>query len=89
MNIRFGMSEMMVLFAAAMLWHNVLAASCIFGLAVLGGMIRFSLEWSEKQKVEEAKKQAIQQLNEQAGELGEALGSLFGAGKKKTNSTLH
>ena len=89
MNVRFGMSEMMILFAAAMLWHSVIAASCIFGLAVLGGIIRFSLEWSEKQKIEEAKKQAIQQLNEQAGELGEALSGLFGSGKKKTNSTLH
>ena len=56
MNIKFGMSEMMVLFAGAMLWHSVTAASCIFGIAVLGGVIRFTLEWSEKQKTEEAKK---------------------------------
>lgn len=88
MNVRFGMSEMIVLFAAAMLWHNVVVACCIFGIAVFGGTCRYAVEFSEKQKIDEAKKQAINQLNDQASEIGEAIGTLFG-GKKKTDTNLH
>jgi|TARA_R110002060_G_scaffold38317_3_gene49498 hypothetical protein len=83
------MSEMMVLFATAMLWHNAVVAGCIFGIAVFGGMCRYAIEFSEKQKIENAKKQAISQINDQASEIGEAIGNLFAGTKKKTNTNLH
>ena len=89
MNVRFGMSEMMVLFATGMLWHSVVAACCIFGIAVFGGLCRYAIEFNEKQKIEDAKKQAISQLNDQASEIGEAIGHLFGGTKKKTDPNLH
>ena len=84
MSFRLGMPEFMVLFSIAMLWHNVLAASCIFAFAVLCGFGRFALEINEKKEREEATKEALQQLTGQANELGEALGNLFGGGKKTT-----
>ena len=88
MKVRFGMPEAMVLFAIGMLWHNVIVASTIFGVSVLFGFCRFCLEFNEKKQREDATKQAVQQLNEQAGELGEALGNLFNV-RKKTDTNLH
>jgi hypothetical protein len=88
MKVRFGMPEAMVMFAIGMLWHNIIAASSIFGIAVFFGFCRFCLEYNEKSQREEATKQAVQQLNEQAGELGEALGSLFKV-RKKSDTNLH
>ena len=86
MNIRFGMSEMMVVFATALLWHSVVAASCIFGVAVFAAFCRWAVEFSEKAKQAEASKKAIQTLNEQAGELGSVLGDLLGGTKKQTGN---
>ena len=88
MKVRFGMPEAMIAFAIGMLWHNVIAASVIFGVAVMFGFCRFCLEYNEKSQRAEATKQAVQQLNEQAGELGEALGNLFSV-NKKTDTNLH
>ena len=88
MKVRFGMSEMMVVFATALLWHSVVGASCIFGLAVFAAFCRWAVEFSEKAKQAEASKQAIQTLNEQAGELGSALGVMLG-GAKKQNGNMH
>ena len=85
MSFRLGMPEFMVLFSTAMLWHSVLAGSCIFAFAVLCGFGRFALEINAKKEREEATKEALQQLTGQANELGEAIGNLFAGGKKSTN----
>ena len=90
MKIRFAMSEMMVIFATALLWHNTIAASCIFGFACICAFMRYALEFSEKSKQAEAQKEAVRLLNEQAGDLGEALGSIFGSvGKKNKTNNVH
>jgi hypothetical protein len=91
MNVRFGMPEMMVLFATALLWHSAVVAGCIFGLAVFSAMCRFALEFTEKQKIQESKNEALNNFSGQVDELGETLGQLFGnmKNKKKTNTNLH
>ena len=82
MSFRLRMPEFMVLFSIAMLWHSVLAASCIFAFAVLCGFGRFALEVNAKKEREEAATKALEELTGQANELGEALGTLFSNGKK-------
>ena len=89
MNVRFGMSEMMVVFATALLWHNVVAACCVFAFAAFSAFCRWAVEFSEKTKKAEASRKAVQTLNEQAGELGEALGALFAGSNQKKNTNLH
>ena len=92
MNVRFGMSEMMVIFATALLWHNVVGACCIFAFAAFSAFCRWAVEFTERAKKVEASRDAVQTLNEQASELGEALGALFTAAnqkKNKKNTNLH
>jgi len=89
MKIRFEMSEMMIMFAIAMLWHSVVAASCVFGFAVFCGFCRWALEVQEKAKQAEAGREAVKLLNEQAEGLGEALQGLFSGAKKKNNMNVH
>ena len=89
MKVRFAMSEMMVVFATGLLWHNIIAAACIFGLACVCAFMRYALEFNEKAKQAEAQKEAVKMLNEQAGDLGEALGQLFGNVTKKNKMNVH
>ena len=91
MKVRFGMSEMMVLFAAAMLWHNTIAAACIFGFACVCAFARYAVEVSEMQKRTKAAEDASKVLTEGADELGQALGQLFSAAKfkKKDSGPIH
>lgn len=89
MKLRFAMSEMMVIFATGMLWHNVAAAVGVFAFACICAFMRYALEFNEKAKQAEAQKEAVKLLNEQAGELGEALGSLFGIANKKNKMNVH
>jgi predicted MFS family arabinose efflux permease len=89
MNVRFGMSEMMVVFATALLWHSVIGGCCVFAFAAVSAFCRWAVEYSEKAKKVEASRDAMQTLNEQAGELGEALSALFAGGNQKKNTNLH
>ena len=89
MKVRLAMSEMMVVFATGLLWHNIVAASCVFAFACVCAFMRYALEFNEKAKQAEAQKEAVKMLNEQAGDLGEALGQLFSAGKKKNKMNVH
>ncbi len=89
MSFRLGMPEFMVLFAIALLWHNVVAGSCVFAFAVFCGFGRFALELNDKKQREEATKEALQQLTGQANELGEALGNIFSGSTKKKNTKFH
>jgi len=89
MNLRFAMSEMMVIFATALLWHNVVAGCCVFAFAVISAFCRWAVEFSDKTKKVEERRQAMGVLNEQAGELGEALAALFAGGNQKKNTNLH
>ena len=89
MSLRLGMPEFMVLFSTALLWHSVIAGSCVFAFAVLCGFGRFALELNDKKQREEATKAALQELTGQANELGEALGSIFSGSTKKKNTKFH
>ncbi len=89
MSLRLGMPEFMVLFSIALLWHNVIAGSCVFAFAVLCGFGRFALELNAKKEREEATKAALQELTGQANELGEALGNIFSGSTKKKNTKFH
>ena len=89
MNIKFGMSEMMIIFATALLWHNTIAAGCVFAFAAFCGFCRWAVDYTEKAKKAEASKEAVKMLNEQAGDLGEALGELFGGLTKKNKMNMH
>ena len=93
MKVRFGMSEMMVIFSSVMLWHNVIAASCIFAFACLCAFARYAVEVSEMQKRTKATQDASKVLTEGADELGQALGQIFSFAnannKKKDNGPIH
>ena len=93
MKVRFGMSEMIVVFSCAMLWHNMIAASCIFAFACLCAFGRYAVELSEMQKRTKATQDASKVLTEGADDLGKALSQVFSFAnannKKKDSGPIH
>jgi len=92
MKVRFGMSEMMVVFSCALLWHSVAAAASIFAFSCLCAFARYAIEVNEMQKRTQATQEASKVLTEGAEDLGEALGQLFSfaqESKKKDDDMIH
>tara|TARA_Y100001970_G_C14255537_1_gene875077 strand:+ start:2164 stop:2445 length:282 start_codon:yes stop_codon:yes gene_type:complete len=91
-KVTFGFSETLLLFSAAMLWHNFIAGACLAGLAIFCAFCRYAMEQAEKAKKVEKQKEAAKVLNEAAGEVGGAFAELLTAlskGNNKDKSTLH
>jgi predicted MFS family arabinose efflux permease len=86
---KIGFSEGLLVFAIAALWHNQMLAIIALCLAIFGAVARVSIDFSQKTKEAEVKAQAAKILNEQVQEVGDAIGSVFGKKKTKTNNNFH
>ena len=84
--MRIGYAEFLLVFAAITSFHDLKWGLAIAGLSLLVAFFRFALDVQEKKEAREKQENAAKLLNEQAGELGEALSSLFKNIKSEVSS---
>ena len=84
--MKIGYAEFLLVFAAITSFHDLKWGLSICGLSLLIAFFRFALEIQEKKEAKEKQENAARILNEQAGELGEALSKLFGNLKSEITS---
>ena len=75
--MRFGFPEFFLVFAVILSWHNLTTSLWVGGFAALFAFCRYALEIQEKKDKREEVENTAKLLNEQAEELGQALGKLF------------
>ena len=96
-NMRFGFAECFLVFAGIVSFTNLNAALVLAAVALLISFGRYAMELHEKQQKREEVESTAKLLNEQAEELGQALGKLFSTfktdvdekNKKYDKSNLH
>jgi len=88
-KITIGFSEALVLFAAAMLWHNFTVAMCTAGLACFAAFFRYAVYINEKNQAAEAQKETARILGEKAGDIGSVLNTILGSTGKSSSGPLH
>lgn len=84
--MRIGYAEFLLVFAAITSFHDLRWGLGICGLSLFIAFCRFALDIQEKKEAIEKQENAAKILNEQAGELGEALSKLFGNLKSEIKS---
>lgn len=75
--MRFGFPEFFLLFAAVVSFHNLNTALVVAGFAALFAFCRYAFELQQKNEKVKEREDTAKLLNEQAEELGQALGKLF------------
>ena len=96
--MRFGFPEYFLVFAIILSWHDLTTSLITGGCAAFFAFCRYALELQEKKEKREEVESTAKLLNEQAEELGQALGQLFStfkadvskeSEKKKYDTNLH
>lgn len=75
--MRFGFPEFFLVFAAILSFQDLSTSLIVGGVAALFAFCRYAFELQEKQQKAEEIENTAKLLNEQAEELGQALGKLF------------
>jgi len=84
--MKIGYAEMLLAFAAITTFHSLNWGLAIGGLSLFVAFCRFALELQQKKEEKENLENAAKALNEQAGELGQALSKLFSNATSEINS---
>lgn len=79
--MRFGFPEYLLMFGAVLSFHSLQASLITAGCAALFAFCRYAFELQEKREKREEVENTAKLLNEQAEELGQALGKLFSSFK--------
>lgn len=99
--MRFGFPEFFLIFAAILSFQDIKISLVVGGVAAFFAFCRYAFELQEKSAKREEVENTAKLLNEQAEELGQALGNLFSTfksdvsekqkteAKKYDNSNLH
>lgn len=95
--MKFGFPECFLIFAGVVSFTNLNAAFVIAGAAAFFAFGRYAMQIHEKQQKQQEVESTAKLLNEQAEELGQALGKLFSTfksdveekQKKYDNTNLH
>lgn len=96
--MKFGFPEYFLVFAIILSWHDLTTSLIVGGCAALFAFCRYAFELQEKKENREEVESTAKLLNEQAEELGQALGQLFStfktdvskeSEKKKYDTNLH
>ena len=100
--MKFGFPEYFLVFAVVLSWHNLTMSLWVGGCAAFFAFCRYAMELQEKTAKREEVESTAKLLNEQAEELGQALGQLFAtfkndvakkseseSDKKKYDTNLH
>ena len=75
--MKFGFPEYFLVFAVVLSWHNLTTSLVVGGCAAFFAFCRYAFELQEKQEKAKEVESTAKLLNEQAEELGQALGQLF------------
>tara|TARA_B100000282_G_C31527249_1_gene396693 strand:- start:310 stop:597 length:288 start_codon:yes stop_codon:yes gene_type:complete len=75
--MRFGFAECFLIFAGIVSFTDLNAALILAGVSAFFAFGRYAMEVHEKQQKREEVESTAKLLNEQAEELGQALGKLF------------
>ena len=95
--MRFGFPEFFLVFAAILSFHHLTTSLIVGGVAAFFAFCRYAFELQEKKEKAQEIESTAKLLNEQAEELGQALGKLFSTfktdvdekQKKYDNTNLH
>ncbi len=75
--MRFGFPEFFLVFAAILSFQDLQTSLIVGGVAAMFAFCRYAFELQEKQEKAKEVESTAKLLNEQAEELGQALGQLF------------
>lgn len=75
--MRFGFPEFFLLFAAILSFQDIKISLAVGGTAAFFALCRYAFELQEKKEKAKEIESTAKMLNEQAEELGQALGKLF------------